>query len=479
EALLDKEAVFQGDELEKMEQDIRDGCAFLSRLIEQRKLADPACQAWAIRLESRMCEPAVQQGAARRELQTVFSIIEPGKSTSRSGHVLDPELLPSNDQPEQKAWLCQQGRRLVVTRHVPTQVPQQNTSMLAALSYRRPTMKLVMDDGSSCLVELPDTLTTMVQPVTDHERVPLQKLHSIKTDLTELSLQVTEKPKWASSIGRDWFGLYAELSISNQKGEKVAQGFRWIPAGDFMMGSPDDEAERFNCEDYHKVILTNGYWLADTVVTQAMWKVITGHNPARFKNNELNPAENVNWNDAQEFIIELNRRVQETGTVEEVMLFRLPTEAEWEHACRAGAKAPFSFGRNITSEQVNYNPHEDGKKGVYRGRTIPVKSLPPNPWGLYEMHGNVLEWCEDSWQEYLGEQVITNPYYVSSSSRVVRGSSWIHFCRSVRSACRSHYLPIYRFDVAGFRLAFGHKLKPNGSAEGEGPYTFTDKECTE
>ncbi|WP_339132828.1 MAG: formylglycine-generating enzyme family protein [Candidatus Electrothrix sp. GW3-4] len=238
-----------------------------------------------------------------------------------------------------------------------------------------------------------------------------------------------------------------------------------------MMGSPADEADRLSTEDFHKVSLTRGYWLADTAVTQAAWQAIIGRNPVEFQDDKFNPVEEVSWDNAQEFITELNRRIAEAGGTEEGMLFRLPTEAEWEHACRAGTDTPFSFGTNITPEQVNYNgnrPYANGEKGAYRKKTVPVKSLPPNPWGLYEMHGNVWEWCADSWEEHLGEQPVADPYHASGSFRVMRGGSWGGNGRNVRSACRFHYSPDRRDDNVGFRLASGHKLRPHGSAQDKG-----------
>ena len=240
-------------------------------------------------------------------------------------------------------------------------------------------------------------------------------------------------PLWASAWGEDQYGLYADLTINTEKG--LIQRFRWIAAGEFMMGSPAGEVERDDDEDYHRVTLTRGYWLSDTAVTQAVWQAVTGENPSNFK-GEQNPVETVSWDDAQTFIKQLN---EDLGSRLSGLVVRLPTEAEWEHACRAGTDTPFSFGANITPEQVNYDgnhPYADGEKGLYQEETVPVKSLPANPWGLYEMHGNVWEWCADGWQEHPGAEPVSDPYQETGSGRVLRGGSWGDGGRGVRSACR-------------------------------------------
>ena len=276
-------------------------------------------------------------------------------------------------------------------------------------------------------------------------------------------------PAWACEWGEDQYGLYADLQITGDTEREVRQRFRWIAPGEFMMGSPDNETKRFSREGYHKVTLTKGYWVADTAVTQAVWEAVTGQNPAYFRGNELNPVEQISWIDIYDFFTELNRWIEETGRAEASTVFRLPTEAEWEHACRAGTKMPFSFGENITPEEVNYNgnfPYADEKKGEYRETTVSVKSLPPNPWRIYEMHGNVWEWCADTWQEYLGEETVFDPYDNSGGSdRVMRGGSWYRSGSYVRSAYRSRSSPVKRDRRNGFRLASGHELRGHGSAK--------------
>ncbi|MER2603391.1 MAG: formylglycine-generating enzyme family protein, partial [Candidatus Competibacter phosphatis] len=187
------------------------------------------------------------------------------------------------------------------------------------------------------------------------------------------------------------FSVYAEFTISTAHGS-ATQRLRWIEPGSFLMGSPEDEPERSSDEGpRHWVTLSRGFWLADSACTQALWQAVMGSNPSAFKENAQRPVEQVSWNDVQGFLRRLEALLPGCRA-------DLPTEAEWEYACRAGAETPFSFGEQITPEQVNYNgehPYAGGKKGLYRQQTVPVKSLPPNAWGLYEMHGNVDEWCAD------------------------------------------------------------------------------------
>ncbi|MGF1578109.1 MAG: formylglycine-generating enzyme family protein [Gemmataceae bacterium] len=228
---------------------------------------------------------------------------------------------------------------------------------------------------------------------------------------------------------------------------EIGMEFVWIPPGKFLMGSPEDEPERFDNEPQHEVTLTKGFWLQTTAVTQKQWEHVMGNNPSHFRESEL-PVECVSWNDCQEFCQKLTERTDRPIV--------LPTEAQWEYACRAGTTSPFWFGKTITTQQVNYHgdyPYDGGPKGQYRDQTVAVKSFLPNGWGLYEMHGNVCEWCQDWHGEYTGEPRIDPQGPTEGPPRVIRGGCWVLVAGRCRSAYRDHVVPGGRYDDLGFRCA--------------------------
>jgi formylglycine-generating enzyme required for sulfatase activity len=260
-------------------------------------------------------------------------------------------------------------------------------------------------------------------------------------------------PPFATTWGDDAFGLWAEFALTQiVEGKPVIQRLRWIEPGRFLMGSPDDEPERVELEGpRHAVTLTRGFWLGDSACSQALWQAVMGHNPSYFTGDPQRPVEQVSWHDVQGFLRKLEALVPGCRA-------DLPSEAEWEYACRAGTDTPFSFGVQITPEQANYDgnsPYAGGEKGLYRRQTVPVKSLPPNAWRLYAMHGNVWEWCADGLRTYDGEPQQDPQGPVSDEKdapRVIRGGSWNGGAWGARSAYREAFHPGYAFRFQGFRL---------------------------
>ncbi len=255
---------------------------------------------------------------------------------------------------------------------------------------------------------------------------------------------------WASDWGEDNYGLWMAFTF-----KKIRYALRWIKPGRFMMGSPEDEPERIDDELQHEVILTQGSWLGETACTQELWEAVMGENPSEFKSAKR-PVENVSWDDCMAFIKKINDMLPGLD-------LRLSAEAEWEYACRAGTQTPFSFGDNITTEQVNYNGeflYDGAPKGKNRGKTVEVGTLPCNSWGLYEMHGNVYEWCSDWYGDYQSETVV-DPVGPIGEHRVLRGGCWISSGRDVRSAVRDRFGPDARYEGPGLRFV-------RGDQEGEG-----------
>jgi formylglycine-generating enzyme required for sulfatase activity len=260
----------------------------------------------------------------------------------------------------------------------------------------------------------------------------------------------------AQEIGEDRFGAFMIFMIG-----KVVQRMRWVPAGTFLMGSSDSEAGRWEDEGpQHAVTISEGYWLAETPCTQALWVAVMGNNPSRFKSPDR-PTESVSWDDCKVFLARLNDRVPGLEA-------RLPTEAEWERACRAGTTGA-TWGGAL-------DLREDGSVPVldpiawYRlnggMQTHPVAKKQPNPLGLHDMLGNVYEWCEDWMGPYDAERVIDPRGPRSGSSRVIRGGAWSSSAQRVRAALRFARDPAHRFDNLGFRLARGQGGLGRGAEPG-------------
>ena len=238
-------------------------------------------------------------------------------------------------------------------------------------------------------------------------------------------------------------------------GSGVSLEMIMVPQGSFTMGSPTSEPQRDSDEGPQRQVSVNRFAIGKFEVTQAQWRAIMGTNPSFFKGDNL-PVEKVTWDDVQEFCRRLNAKLGLTGST----AYRLPSEAEWEYAARAGSDSVFAFGPTISPEIVNYRgtfPYGQSPIGVNRQKTVEVGSLGvANRWGLYDMHGNVGEWCEDDYHGSYTGAPINGQAWVDSSrarTRVLRFGGWGSYALSCRSAARGSYSPGYFGDGVGFRLA--------------------------
>jgi formylglycine-generating enzyme required for sulfatase activity len=251
-------------------------------------------------------------------------------------------------------------------------------------------------------------------------------------------------------------------------------GFVWIPPGTFQMGSPKTERDRWDNETLHKVTLSAGFYMAKYPVTQELYQSVMGRNPSSFKSSpakgetqKKRPVEHVSWYDAVEFCNKLSIReklqpvytiagrkpatgypiTDATVTVDWGKNgYRLPTDAEWEYACRAGKATAYNLGNTWND---NWGWYDDNSGGMTRE----VGQKKPNAWGLYDMHGNVFEWCWDVFGDY-GSKAVTNPKGAASGEcRVIRGGSWGSDAYLSRSACRVDSPPFDSGNTMGFRLA--------------------------
>jgi hypothetical protein len=215
----------------------------------------------------------------------------------------------------------------------------------------------------------------------------------------------------------------------------LSGAYRLIPAGSFVMGSPADEEGRFGSEREHTVEITQPFLLKTTPVTQAEWQALMGDNPARFQGDDSRPVENVSWEDAA--------RVCEALSAQTGGTYRLPTEAQWEYACRAGTTTA-RYGDTDAVAWYGMNAN---------GTTHPVGQKQPNAWGLYDMIGNVWEWCLDWSGDYPSQPQRDPKGPPSGDTRVVRGGGWYYDAQNCRAAQRYNGPPTFRDDLIGFRPA--------------------------
>jgi sulfatase modifying factor 1 len=240
----------------------------------------------------------------------------------------------------------------------------------------------------------------------------------------------------------------------------------WCPPGKFIMGSPPTELERSPSEEQVEVTLTKGFWMAKYETTQGQWKSIVGPLPgaltAELPAGDDLPVGNVNFAESESFCQRLTDLARQTGELPSGWEFRLPTEAQWEYACRAGTTTATSFGDQLSSKQANFSgqPYNGGEPGPSLGRAAKVGSYPANPWGLCDMHGNTFEWCRDWYHTKLPGGLDPDLYLAQSTavmnrtgdySRARRGGAWTDDGWHCRSAYRLRYEPHRGYDHIGFR----------------------------
>jgi formylglycine-generating enzyme required for sulfatase activity len=234
-------------------------------------------------------------------------------------------------------------------------------------------------------------------------------------------------------------------------GAGVKMKFVYIEPGKFTMGSPKEEKERWDNELQHDVEITKGFWMGVYTVTQEEYEKVMGKNPSSFRaggddsqkvtrlDTRRFPVENVSWHDAKEAC----RKFQDGASHKhaEKKTYRLPTEAEWEYACRAGTSGPYHYGNSLSSKQANFDgnfPYGGADKGLFLVRPTKVGSYEPNVFGLYDVHGNVFQWCEDWYApEYYKASPARDPQGPGKGNgRVIRGGSWASLAKFCRSAFR-------------------------------------------
>ena len=253
-----------------------------------------------------------------------------------------------------------------------------------------------------------------------------------------------QKPPKKAPKGKGAKRKPGEVKTANIAGVLVR--FHWCPPGEFMMGGSKEEG--YSGETQHKVTLTKGFWIAETETTQGLWQAVMGEVPGKYEGASY-PVYETSWYDCQDFIDVLNKQCAPKGCK-----FALPTEAQWEYACRAGTTTPFSFGNQLNGDKANCDgdqPYGTKIRGPYLDKRTPVGSYEPNPWGLYDMHGNVQEWCEDYFNDYPAEDVV-DPICMTGSRKVARGGDYYNSASFCRSAARSYSMPNSSHNSSGFRL---------------------------
>jgi formylglycine-generating enzyme required for sulfatase activity len=256
--------------------------------------------------------------------------------------------------------------------------------------------------------------------------------------------------------GVDWGGKYsANMRFRVTANDTLSETMVWIAPGTFTMGSPPNEKDRRPYEGPQtKVTISRGFLMSKYEVTQAQYKAVVGGNPSHFKGDNK-PVEQVSWNDAVSYCAKLTGKEKAAGVLPAGYEYRLPTEAEWEYACRARTTTRFSFG-NDESQLGQYDWYGSNSSGT----THPVGQKKPNRWGLYDMHGNVREWCQDWWDNYPGGSVIDPQGPATGINRVLRGGAYAMAARSSANREDNDFKPSDHSIGLGFRPVLALATNP-------------------
>jgi formylglycine-generating enzyme required for sulfatase activity len=406
-------------------------------------------------LEKRRAARPPTAGALAQELTAAVHSTSAAASHATWPQMSGPLQPPAHNTEETVMWSGARtpaSNEMPATLHLPAAQPSgptaaaRSTVPSGSLSVTRPNQRLLMKIGAvlfGCI--LFGTVVAIIMWSLTRQRRQKPNQEPIGTT----NLQQTTMP----------------ATFKN----KIGMQFLLMPAGAFLMGSSEvdvevafADAERtnsgakrewFNSETpQHRVTIKRAFYIGKFEVTQSQWRaLIVGNDPSRFRDCASCPVEQVSWYDAQEFIKKLNE-------MSDGYMYSLPSEAQWEYACRAGTTMAFAFGDSLSSSQGNFNgkhPYGSAPEGAWVKKTTPVGSYQPNAWGLCDMHGNVYEWVEDIWADsYNGLSVdgSANANGGDPRYRVLRGGSWTNHAKYCRSAYRNRVAPDYRSLDSGFRV---------------------------
>jgi formylglycine-generating enzyme required for sulfatase activity len=350
-----------------------------------------------------------------------------------------------------------------VTENITEQAIEKNDQLLkmlfAKLGGNQAAKEALLKANASGAEEDMRAWTTYLDMAVKDDENFAEEAQSLAEEIISL-VQEENHPIDSSQTRSPKLPIKTNKSIIHTYTETLSPGVEMemalILGGEFQMGSPEEEEYRQSDEKLHTVTVPT-FFMGCTPVTQGQWKAIVQlsqistdlkPNPSNFKGDDNLPVEKVSWDDAIEFCRLLSIK---TGRI-----YRLPSESEWEYACRAGTTTPFSFGATIDAQLANYDSNYNYGKGVkssYSEKTTPVKKFAPNSWGLYDMHDNVYEWCQDDYEsDYRKAPSDGTPYSTQSDRKVLRGGSWFSLPWYCRSAYRSSDSRAYRNDFFGFRI---------------------------